>query len=60
MSTCPQCGYCPECGRFAPQPSYPSYPYSPRWYPIQPWQTDGNTAIPVPISRTYTTDGTGS
>jgi hypothetical protein len=54
MSTCPQCGYCPECGRFAPQPSYPSYP--PYWQ-IQPWV---NYPTTVPVTRTYTTDGTGS
>ena len=42
---CPNCGYCPHCGRsngyYLPYPSYPTWPvYNP--YPTYVWNYDTN------------------
>lgn len=35
MNTCPNCGYCPTCGRH--NPYIPQPPYQPSVLPVYPW-----------------------
>ena len=60
--SCPNCGYCPHCGRsnvqpwpMTPWPSYPSYPW---WYPPYTVTWQSNSATSPSIGQTYT-DTTG-
>jgi len=52
-TTCPNCGYCPHCGRSAAPP--PVYPY----WPSHPWYTPFWAVTPnsMPATPTYTTYG---
>ena len=54
MHVCPNCGYCPHCGRggYRPMPWYPQ-PYWP-WYI---WTTTPTGAAkPITITNTYGSD----
>ncbi len=61
-SSCPNCGYCPHCGRSNGYWTVPSVPYIP-WYPTYPYPlystpwlgttwTDGETGTTFKINTT--------
>lgn len=54
MHSCPNCGYCPHCGRSNPTPIRPSpwpQPYGPYWIS----QPNPNTTIPSSLGGTRIT-----
>lgn len=55
-SVCPNCGYCPHCGRSNGYRTYPWYPYP--WYTPAPWFNPPFTISTTPTWTAGNTSGT--
>ena len=56
-SKCPNCGYCPHCGRSDQQKAAPYYPIYPQPLPVLPWTHPYGIYPYGPITVTNNTNG---